>query len=922
MIAAVDCPRPDELLQLVHGSDDDAVHEHIDRCDACRRALAEATRAHFTDRPAQPDRYVVIDVLGAGASGVVYTAFDTKLDRKVALKLVHHAGEREQWAARFVREAKLLARLSHPNVVAVHDVGTLDDQVYIAMELVEGASLARWLAERPSWREIVAVFAGAARGLQAAHDAGIVHRDFKPENVLLGADRRPRVADFGLADDDDTSDAIVGTPAYVAPEQLAGKPVDGRADQFSFCVALYEALYRELPFRAKELRTRAAEIAHGSIRPAPESADVPAWLRAAVLRGLAPAPADRYPSMAALASALLDDPRGRRRRRVALAAVGVLGVAAAATVWWTLARPAGVSPCGGSEQAVASAWNAERRLAITRAFAATGKPFATDVGRTTVAALDDYAERWAVMHRDACEATRVRGEQSDELLDLRMGCLAARLDELRAFVDVLARGDTAVLARAATGAGTLTRIDDCASSAALRARMAPPRDAISRARVDSIRARLASARALTAAGRYADAMPIALACVREARELGYRPVEAEAQLAASKLQVETGDLATAEKTLLDATVAAEAGHHDEVLAQAMGAATFVVGYGMARYGEGQAWARQALAIVERLGGDDALAGHILDNLGAMQFRQGHYDDAIATDREALRHLERAYGTDHLEIANALNNLGAPLEAAGRYTDALAQFRRALAIDEAKLGARHPDVALERSNIGTVLRDLGQLEDAAAELERALAIKEAAFGAEHASLAPSLENLASTLRDEHEYDRALALLGRALAIRSKAGNRLELVLVHRNIADVLAAAGRFDAAFAEYRTVIADETALLGADHPKLIETRLNHAEAQLRANRTRHALAGYTATLAALEGKPALARYVPYAALGVGECELALHAWRSAVAPLESALAAWQRVPGNAIEIERARIALARARREAGDRSRSLESVR
>jgi len=291
---------------------------------------------------ARIDRYELIGVLGRGGMGTVYRARDPRLGRDVALKLVHpgalgHARSEEQLA----REGQAMARLSHRNVVTVFDVGTAGDHLYIAMELVEGTTLRGWLKERSrSWREVIDVLERAGRGLAAAHDAGLVHRDFKPDNVLIGADGEPRVTDFGLAkllsteagadsldgafaigssDPDLThGTAIVGTPAYMAPEQRQGRRFDVRADQFAFCVTAWEALFGVRPQVVKGGEDKAATP---EARPKPRR--VPRWLRGAVERGLAQKPEERWPSLRALLDAV-----ARRRARTRFAVVAAAGVAA------------------------------------------------------------------------------------------------------------------------------------------------------------------------------------------------------------------------------------------------------------------------------------------------------------------------------------------------------------------------------------------------------------------------------------------------------------------------------------------------------------------------------------------------------------------------------------------------------------------
>ena len=441
----------------------------------------------------------ILELIGAGGLGRVYRAYDDRLRREVAVKILR-AGD--DHAAMLLAEAQTMARLAHPNVVAVYDVGTVAGRPYVAMELVEGEDLRAWLERGPHpWREVVALFVAAGRGLAAAHAAGIVHRDFKPDNVFLGKDGRARVGDFGLAaphgdpgavaaadlealssDPIRYSAAVAGTPAYLSPEQHLREPVDARADQFAFSVALHEGLYGVRPFSGRSLTELRQNVLEHAVVVAPSSSGVPGWVRAVVLRGLARDPAARFPSMDAMLRALERDPAARRRRLT----VGVGLAATSALALTGLLRTAAPPPaptCDGGRARVAASWGPGPRAALERAFLASGH---TDGGAafTSVATvLDRYATGWAAMYDDACAATAVRHAQSPELLDLRMACLERRLGALDQVTARLAQEPSRELVAAAPK--VVRALDDvtaCGDVLALRAAMPPPADAPRRAR--------------------------------------------------------------------------------------------------------------------------------------------------------------------------------------------------------------------------------------------------------------------------------------------------------------------------------------------------------------------------------------------------------------------------------------------------------
>ncbi|MFY0532801.1 protein kinase domain-containing protein [Nannocystis pusilla] len=407
--------------------------------DHVRTKRTVAAALFGTDpEPLHLGRYRLLERLGAGGMGIVYAAYDARLERKLALKLLRPSrlGSAEA-VARTLREARALARLSHPHVVHVYEVGELDGrEIFVAMEHLAGPTLRAWLdAEPRPWPEVLAVFRQAGEGLAAAHAHGIVHRDFKPHNAMFGADGRVRVLDFGLAQVDGAAEAreplaaanpddlprtltstgaLLGTPAYMAPEQLAGHKGDARSDQFSFCVALYEALYGHRPFAGETLGELADSVSSERVTPPPRSTDVPAWVRAALLRGLRADPERRWPSMTELLAALSGDPAARRRRRQRWTAV-TMGLAGVLTggAWWAGAHLRSVDAEQRAQldrQVVSARAEADRQTIASTLAQARGQLERDPAGVIhTLAQLDAIAPADAVEVRTLALAALARG---------------------------------------------------------------------------------------------------------------------------------------------------------------------------------------------------------------------------------------------------------------------------------------------------------------------------------------------------------------------------------------------------------------------------------------------------------------------------------------------------------------------------------
>ncbi|HKE15134.1 MAG TPA: serine/threonine-protein kinase [Kofleriaceae bacterium] len=798
--------------------------------------------------PGQPiGRFLVVKELGAGAMGLVLSAYDPVLDRKVALKLLQQEGASDTAGRqRLLREAQAMARLAHPNVVTVFEVGTVDQAVFLAMEHVDGSTLKQWLAaSRRSWRAVLAAFAAAGRGLAAAHAAGIVHRDFKPENVLVGADGRVRVGDFGLASappgqrfsastaavappamDGSASltqdGSLIGTPLYMSPEQHQGAPADVRSDQFSFCVALVEALYGQSPFAGESYAVYADEVLAGRVRPPPRGADVPAWLRAVLLRGMSTDPAARHPSMDALLAELAHDPSARRRRIAAALGIAALaGLAVYGLIGWR--RAAAASPCPARAATVAG-WDRSIRGQVEAAFRASRRPAAPAALARVESALDQRAAAITWMRRDACEATHVRGEQSPELLDRRIQCLDQRVSEVRAMTRLLARPDDELVDHAVEAVLGLGPVDACADSAALLAAVPPPSDPAVRAKVEAARHRLADLDALVMAGKYNPALAAARAAAGETAALGYAPLHAEAVHRLADLQLRMGDMEAARASFEEAVAAAGAARDDNTFARAVATLYHVIGYGQHQSAAAAVLLPIARAAVTRAGGGADLRALLDGAIGGVAQSEGRYKDAADAFGRALEAIESARGPDDLKVSAALNNFGHASSSLGRYPEALAAHRRALAIREKALGPDHPMVAMSLAAVGGVLNEMADNEGSLASFQRALAILEKALGPEHPMVAEMHDSLGLVLSDLHRNDEALAQHRLALAMREKQpADELGLASSAAKLGSLLHDMGRDAEAIPYHERALAVREKRLGPDHPEVASTLNNLA---------------------------------------------------------------------------------------------------
>ena len=846
--------------------------------------------------PTHIGRYALLRWLGAGAMGYVHAAYDETLDRKVAIKLIRDDHAHSPLAReRLLREAKAMARLSHPNVAHVYEAGEHAGRVYLVMEFVTGTTLRTWLTAAPrNWRAIVDMFVRVGAGLAAAHHAGVTHRDFKPDNVLVTTAGEPKVLDFGLADlgsvrgttadlsqiarfdreaiDITCTGAMLGTPAYMSPEQHAGEHADELADQFAFCVALFEALHGRRPFLGSTLGELAANIGAGQVAPLPAGTGVPAWLHAIALRGLAVDRRARFASMDALLVALRDDP-SLRRRRLAFGVAAIAALAAGTIAWSTR----GHEVCTSAAAQLAGVWNADRRWAFATAMQGTGAAYASATVERTSARLDAYAATWIAGHEDACLATSVRAEQSTKVMDLRMACLQRAKLDLAATVTVLEHADADVVAHADDAVAGLPSIERCADVDALQADVPPPlpseRDAVTR--VEEL---IATGVAQSDAGRYPQAVATLEGAAVAASGLAYVPVRGELQVALGIARDGDGDFVGAEAALRTGIAhATEAGDWRRTYRGTL-ALTKLLAELPGRAGEALAYADLAVALAQRVHEPRDRTSAALSRAFAL-VRMGSYEPALAAFDELIPTLDGGTPEDETQLAAVRHSLALALFKLGRFADAELEVRRALETLQLRLGAEHPRTlaslgllancllgqgdpagaeahyrrAIEltaatqgtehtrlptlRGNLAVALRRQGKLADAEAEIRAAIAGSEAAFGADDERTGALRNNLALILLDQGAHAEAAAILRELVTLLSRKSPVDEQALAETrgNLGLAYVGQGRFDAAQNEYRVAADLMRRRLGSDHPSVLLARGNLGDLLLKQGRVAEA---------------------------------------------------------------------------------------
>jgi serine/threonine protein kinase/tetratricopeptide (TPR) repeat protein len=784
-------------------------------------------------------RFLLGKELGRGGMGTVHEAYDSKLDRQVAIKLV---GGRllPEHDERLRREAQALAKLSHPNVVHIYDADTVDGQTFIAMELVQGETLDRWQRAPRTWQECLDVYLQAGRGLAAAHEAELVHRDFKPANCIIDAEGHVRVLDFGLAgtlrtDDDppavtqgsgvrisDHTDpgtgssdaaalsisrtaperltkagAVLGTRAYMAPEQLHPRKADARSDQFGFCVALYEALYGQLPF-SDDPCPILLDMAHGAThRPLPPPRDraAPRWLHRIVVRGLSARSDARWPSMTELLGEIARRQRRAKQRRLFVTVGGLVCVALASLVS-VLQRA--TLPCEQAQHGLHGIWDPAQQQRVGDAILATGHPGAPHTWTIVRREIDHYADDWTHASMQACEATLVHHDQSVDVLERRQRCLTRRRSALRDRVELLA-SNPRLVDDAVVLVTRLPRIEPCSDVEALAREAGAPSPEME-LRASTLQEALERIRALDLIGRHDEGLEAIAPLLEEARALAHPPVLAETLQLAGQLEVSVGNHDEAEVLLREARAS---GLPYEPAIRATAGLVHIIGVERARPEAALELGLVAEELAQSPGLDPSLRADVLTAMAQVQTQRGDHFEARRLYSTAIELLEAQVGENHIALVEALDGQATAAHEQGQREAAERSSRRALEIREHWLGESHPAVAYQLANLAAVLvKDRSRHVETLDLCLRAARILDDAATPNPKRIAHAYVNLGAILSKMGRQTEAEEQLRRAIDAWRKAGQATHprMAKAYFNLARVLHEQGRVSEAIESYRLV--------------------------------------------------------------------------------------------------------------------------
>ncbi|MFN0246891.1 MAG: protein kinase domain-containing protein [Kofleriaceae bacterium] len=652
-------------------------------------------------------RYIYRRPLGRGGMGVVVAAYDPELDREVAIKLITADPVDDE---RPVREAQAMARLTHPNVARVYEVLRLGDRSAIVMELVDGEELGAWQKrENRSWREIVDAYVQASRGLAAAHRAGIVHRDFKPSNVLVDRDGIVRVTDFGIArrDSREVVSGAVGTPAYMAPEQHSQGVADARSDQWSLACSLYEALYGRRPIGST-----------GNTGPEPADSPTPRHVRVAIRRALEEDPGKRFATIDDFAAALVATPR----RVPIVVATLALALLVSLAVLWTRGEPAS---CQGLDGPIRALWTDAARTQLRERLSATGVGLPAATIDRALQGIDAYAASWVSMRTRIC-TDRQQGVISAEKLDARMRCLDHRLSETSGLLEALVGADNATLRATSDAVAQLVPASLCLDHADLAGAIASPKDPALRAEVDDAENGLARANAAISLGQYERALPLVERAITAGGHADTPSLTARALILRGECEDRLGRFdASLASYRLAAKNASRARDH-AVVADALSRAFLVEGDHLGRRADALA-ARPFIELaMDSAGQPNDVRATWLHYLAIVIYDDpGKLEEAVQYERESLAIRRRTLSANHLYIIDSMETLANIEVARGNLEEAERLLQQVLDARIAARGSQDGSVASASSNLGILEFHRGDLLAAMEYFQRAVDISVAA-----------------------------------------------------------------------------------------------------------------------------------------------------------------------------------------------------
>jgi len=843
-------------------------------------------------------RFVVLGALGAGGMGVVMSAFDPELDRKVALKLLHpRVGAVDDARVRLQREAQAMARLAHPNAVTIYEVGRAGEHLFIAMELVDGTTLRGWLRDGVrSWREILALCVAAGRGLEAAHAAGMVHRDFKPENVLIGRDGRPQVSDFGLAESglhrDGDSLGVAGTPSYMAPEQWLRGELDARTDQFAFCVALWTALYHQAPFVGETAAELREAVLANRRRPPPAAVGVPSWLAPILDRGLSIDASKRWPSMTVLLGELERRASARRRGWIGLGATALVASAAALTIAMTGRHAAPVEVCPAPTARLDPVWGPPRRESLRQHLAGIDAANGALRFAAAAAVFDRGGREWSAMHVSTCRATRVEGRQSDTVLDARMGCLDRWLEGLTATVTGLAQAtDPDQLEGAIKSVAAIGSVDGCADATAVVAAADLPTAPAARAEAQRIVQEAMACNLARKAGHVDGLAARVDALIARARVLGHPGTLAKTLAVRWRLAVGSTQASAALAIMSEQTEVAARAHNDHEAARTWALMARLTAQWQGQPDEARVMIVAARSAAAHAGDPAPLVAEVLGSQADVEVAAG---DSVAAQRAIVeaRGLLVSVGADQpgsslkASLGALLQTEGEQRWASGDLDGALASLHQSVAMLDDAYGPDTMEAAGVYLDLGQVLRDQGKLDEALVAVEHSIAVR-GRHDAHTAALATALSVRAAIHGEQGHLDRSIADGERALALASAAllPNDLELLGITSEVALAYRDAGRLDEALALYVQILAItdrdevETSNVGS-------WWVMRAEIEEDQHRCSVGLPHYARAIALTSSAQARDDHAQASALrGQGRCQLALGRTAAAISSLERAIA-------------------------------------